>query len=158
MIWHSRRRLHNLLLFPRKQLKLPLALSLATFLFAGLLAYFTSFTFGRLYDFCTVTMGGGKPTEAIEAQLTAFVVFVSLLLLFYLLFVGITCLIYSHRLLGPTVTILREIEALRRGEYGSRITLRKRDMLQEVAQALNELAETLEGKSARSSGEGEEQT
>ena len=61
---------------------------------------------------------------------------------------GVLCfvlwLVYSHRLIGPTVPIRRHIDNLRAGDYGSRITLRKFDFYKSVATDLNMLAETLE--------------
>lgn len=49
----------------------------------------------------------------------------------------------THRFLGPQVAIRRHIAALRDGDYTAVCQLRKKDELQEVAEELNELAETL---------------
>lgn len=55
-------------------------------------------------------------------------------------------LVYSHRIFGPEVSIRRQIDALCKGEYDKRITLRKRDEFKEVADDLNRLAEILASK------------
>lgn len=54
--------------------------------------------------------------------------------------------IYSHRIFGPTVPILKQIENLRSGKYDSQIKLRDRDELKDIADALNKLTEALRDK------------
>jgi signal transduction histidine kinase len=50
----------------------------------------------------------------------------------------------SHRIYGPMVPFRRHIDALKKGEFSSRIRLRKDDDLIEIRDALNDLAITLE--------------
>ena len=52
----------------------------------------------------------------------------------------------SHRVYGPVVPIVRQIKQINEGNFKNRIHLRKRDELREIADALNELAQTLETK------------
>ncbi len=52
--------------------------------------------------------------------------------------------IYTHRLVGPVMPIRRHIKALRDGLYTHRVTLRRHDGLQDIADDLNDLARTLE--------------
>jgi signal transduction histidine kinase len=52
----------------------------------------------------------------------------------------------SHRIYGPVVPFLRHIESLSKGDYSSRVNLRKSDEFIEIQDALNGLAEGLEKK------------
>src|SRR5665213_127490 len=56
-------------------------------------------------------------------------------------------LIYTHRIFGPQVPILRHIRRLVDGNYESEIQLRKHDEYVEVARELNRLAAALRTKS-----------
>jgi len=52
--------------------------------------------------------------------------------------------VYTHRMIGPTLPIMRHIKALKDGFYSHRVQLRRHDCFQELANELNALAETLE--------------
>ena len=54
------------------------------------------------------------------------------------------CVGYSRKLVGPQIAFRRHIAAIESGDYSSRIVLRKGDAFDDVAHALNQLAETLE--------------
>jgi signal transduction histidine kinase len=74
------------------------------------------------------------------------------LLIFYVLTnMGVT-IIFTHKLVGPTVAFRRHIRMLTEGRYDYRTTLRKGDAFQEVADDLNHLSAHLSGKS-KSSGQ-----
>ena len=53
---------------------------------------------------------------------------------------------FSHRILGPTVAFERHIDELCRGNYQSRVRLRKKDEMIEMQTALNRLAEELQAR------------
>lgn len=67
--------------------------------------------------------------------------------------VSITSFLYSiwvsHRVVGPFIPILRLIENLKKGDYGSQVTLRKSDSLGEIADALNGLSQSLKDRHAK---------
>jgi signal transduction histidine kinase len=52
--------------------------------------------------------------------------------------------VYTHRMIGPTLPIMRHIKALNAGFYSHRVKLRRYDSFQELADELNALAATLE--------------
>lgn len=52
--------------------------------------------------------------------------------------------LYTHRLVGPTIAFRRHLRALIEGRYGTRTRLREHDAFVEVAADLNELAEVLQ--------------
>jgi signal transduction histidine kinase len=56
----------------------------------------------------------------------------------------------THRFYGPIVAIRKFIRELKEGNYSSRITLRRRDELQDIAKELNSLAEALEKRKGSS--------
>ena len=55
----------------------------------------------------------------------------------------ILALIYSHRISGPTVSILRYISRLAEGNYTEPLKIRPEDQLVELVDDLNELAQKL---------------
>lgn len=65
------------------------------------------------------------------------------------LMVGIHILFFSHRTVGPIYRFEKQLEALRDGDYSSRIRLRKRDEFENMEGLFNQLGESLE--QARSS-------
>jgi signal transduction histidine kinase len=56
----------------------------------------------------------------------------------------------SHRFGGPMVNIQRILEQAQRGNYNSRITLRSKDYLHEIADSVNLLLEKLETQQKQS--------
>jgi hypothetical protein len=142
---NEHRKARNLLLKPALQLKLPvyiLVLSIAL-LMLGVL-------FGNLYfqqTYMSVLATSTQPEylqQVIAVQANEFKYLMLLLLVVYAGLVTVITTIYTHRLIGPTLPILRHIKALRDGLYSHRVRLRKHDGLQDVADELNALAATLE--------------
>ena len=68
---------------------------------------------------------------------------IGLVLVYLTINVGLS-IYYTHRLVGPTIAFRRHILALIDGDFKSRVNLRKNDAFEEVAEALNKLAEKLE--------------
>jgi len=142
-----RRRFKNLLQRPRAQVRYILY-----FLASGTLLMILAFTF-VLYllsdlvgSMAMVTGLGDGVRESIQrAMISAWIVFSIVLLIFSLLSV-LTGLIITHRIFGPIVPIMRQIDSIKRGDYTARGKLRDEDELQDVMQSLNELAEVLEKK------------
>ena len=60
------------------------------------------------------------------------------------LMAGIHILFFSHRTVGPIYRFEKQLEALRNGDYSSRVHLRKRDEFENMEGLLNELGENLE--------------
>jgi len=54
------------------------------------------------------------------------------------------CLIMTQRVAGPALVIRRTIEAIRQGEFGTRLSLRRADHLQELAMSVRNLRNSLE--------------
>lgn len=56
----------------------------------------------------------------------------------------------THRYYGPLVSIERFIDQITKGNYGSRVTIRSNDELQDLVKKLNELASALESRHGKS--------
>ena len=68
----------------------------------------------------------------------------ALTLLISQVFVSIAVsLVTTHRLVGPTVAMRRQIRAMINGHYGQKITVRDSDAFTDMAEDLNELSEQL---------------
>ena len=86
--------------------------------------------------------------EASPALITAALIAVSLTILVELLiavpivfFFGIR---HTHRVVGPLQRIKHTLEAIGAGDFSQRLTLRDGDVLQDLAKAINEMAEQLQ--------------
>ncbi|HEX9779741.1 MAG TPA: HAMP domain-containing protein [bacterium] len=54
---------------------------------------------------------------------------------------------HTHRVVGPIRRITQTLEAIGNGDYSQRIILRKGDVLIDLAEAINQMAEQLERRS-----------
>jgi HAMP domain-containing protein len=156
----ERRRKINLLLQPALQLKLPLLLLAVTLGFAALQVAHTEFAFGKLFEIVLEEAGHPPLLEGLLRDQTGdFIEVTGALTVLYVLVVMILSVAYAHRMIGPTVALRRQVEAMKNGDYDARVTLRQRDAFSELAEDLNELARVLEeheklrGPSAQTPGE-----
>ena len=53
----------------------------------------------------------------------------------------------SHRIIGPMARIQQALEAIGRGDFSQHVTLREGDVLVELAEAINRMAENLRKRS-----------
>lgn len=141
----ERRKARNFLLRPMLQIKLPLYILILSFTFGALAMLLGYFYFEQLYLMMLEnTTQGSYLQNTISEQVNNFMESSVMLLIGYVFLVAGITIIYTHRMIGPTVTINRHIRALKKGRYSSRISLRKNDELKDLAAELNELAEILE--------------
>ena len=67
-----------------------------------------------------------------------------------LAFVAMLCtgigIIVSHRIAGPIDRMIKFVNKLTAGDYSRRLTLREKDELKDLASAINELVDKLEGQ------------
>ena len=143
--YDERRKAKNLLLSPVLQLKLPLYILLLSFAFLLLALLLGHTYFNQLYIMMVEnTEQGQYLREAIGQQTGNFIeVSITLLVMYVILMMAVTTL-YTHRIIGPTIPIMRHIRALKVGRYSHRVNLRQQDEFKALAFELNELAETLE--------------
>jgi methyl-accepting chemotaxis protein len=55
-------------------------------------------------------------------------------------------IIQSHRIVGPMNRMRQTLEAISQGDFSQRITLRRGDALEDLAHAINQVAESLQAK------------
>ena len=134
---------------PFLQFKLLMYMLGLTALVAVLLGMFLYYAFSDLIG--TITVGSEARTyyaEMIDIQLVYLFRYCGALFLLYVLLLAAVCVAYTHRLIGPFRPFNRHVEALAKGDYSSRVVLRKGDldMFNEYADKLNQLAVGLEVK------------
>jgi methyl-accepting chemotaxis protein len=143
--FNENRKARNLLLKPGLQLKLAFYVLLLSLGFV-----FITVLFGKLYFEQTyiTLIDNTTQSEYIQAivtqQIHDFKSLSLLLLAVYTVMIVLVATVYTHRMIGPTLPIMRHVKALKEGFYSHRVKLREYDCFQELADELNELAETLE--------------
>lgn len=144
-----RRKLANAVWQPFLQFKLLMYMLGSTALVAVLLGAFLYVAFS---DLIAVMASSSDSTsyygEMIEIQLVHLFRYCGALFVLYILLLAAVCVAYTHRLIGPLRPFTRHVEALNRGDYSSRVRLRKTDLqlYSEYAAKLNELATKLEDR------------
>ncbi len=130
---------------PFAQLKLPVYLLILTLAFGALFTWQSTTAYERLYGLVISSMPDSHRVM-LRDQTHDFAIVSAAILAGYTLFVLGICLAYTHGLLGPLVAVRRHVRALKDGQYGSRVELRKSDTAYlEVARDLNDLAQSLAG-------------
>ncbi len=141
----ERRKARNFLLKPGIQLRLPLYILLLSFTFLLLGVLFGNLYFEQTYITLMQTTTQTEYVQRVLARQTQEFKDLALLLLAgYVLLILVVSVIYTHRLIGPAIPLLRHVKALQAGRYTHRVSLRKHDAFSELADQLNELAESLQ--------------
>lgn len=139
------RRASNILLRPMLQLKLALYALILTLIFVSITVLFAKLYFEQTY---ITLVENTTQAEYIQAVLTeqvhSFKSMSLLVLVVYSVLMVALVSVYTHRMIGPTLPIMRHIKALKNGFYGHRVKLRRHDCFQELAEELNALAKELE--------------
>jgi len=146
----ERRKTKNFLQKPAFQLRLPLFILLLSVAFLLLALALGNLYFEQTFATMMATSSQTEYLQAVISEQTREFRFLSLLLLaVYAALVIVVTVIYTHRLIGPVLPVMRHIKALQEGLYSHRIKLRSHDAFQELAGELNELAAVLEKRCRR---------
>lgn len=141
----QKRKLTNFLLQPLLQVRLGLYAILLSLVFGGGVFAIIYVNFYKFYDLVLeLTDLREEVTEILNSYIHGVVIWMLLALLLYFIITVAISIFFTHRLVGPTYAFRRHIKDLSRGNYKSRVILRKGDAFQEVADDLNELAVKLE--------------
>ncbi|MFW7378594.1 MAG: hypothetical protein ACOH5I_07305 [Oligoflexus sp.] len=145
-----KRKLSNYLLQPLVQVKLGLyAIVLALGFCLGMIGVFYV-NFYRFYDMILeLTDLRDEVTLILDSYIQGIFAWVVVGTLIYFVLTVLMSVFYTHRLVGPTYAFRRHIQELSKGNYRSRVCLRKTDSFSEVAEDLNQLAEFLETRAKR---------
>jgi signal transduction histidine kinase len=147
----QRRRAINILIEPALQLKLPLMIMIITLVFAAFQMWHTHYAFNQIFEAMYREAGKSQSLDdLIRAQVSTFVEVSAVIAILYLVVVTAFSLAYVHRMIGPMVGVRRHVEALKNGDYGSRVRFRKGDAFDLIKGDLNELAELLENEVKKS--------
>jgi len=140
-----KRRIRNFLLQPLLQVKLGLYSIFLSFLFGATTTFLLYSNFANFVDAVV------QLTDVEDDVKDLFLEYWSSTRLWivgcaaaYLATTIAVSIIFTHRLVGPTVAFRRHLRSLREGRYQSRTFLRKGDAFSEVADELNLLSEALE--------------
>jgi methyl-accepting chemotaxis protein len=130
---------------PWRQLRLPLMLLVVTGIFAAGFAANAYFAFERMATVVLEETGAPESWKAVlQAQTGSFLLVSAAIGILYVLTTVVLSVVEAHRMVGPTVAFRRHVEALKNGDFSSRVVLRKGDAFRELAHELNDLAELLE--------------
>ena len=139
-----RRKVRNYLLQPLLQIKLGLYSILIAILFAGILSLTLYF---KLAQFAEIVFELTDVEEEVSNMLTVYLTETSsiiALIMFGFLLASISlAIVYTHKLVGPTVAFRRHIQRLMSGQYDAKTVLRKGDAFSDLADDLNRLSEVL---------------
>jgi len=146
----QQRRVVNAIWQPFLQFKLLMYMLGLTAVVAVLLGVFLYYAFSDLIG--TVAMESDSRSyyaEMIDIQLVYLFRYCGALFVLYVLLLAAVCIAYTHRLIGPFRPYTRHIDQLVKGDYTSRVNLRKGDldMFVDFGEQLNELAAKLETQS-----------
>ncbi len=143
----KQRKLKNLLIAPRFQIRLCLYYAISGCVFLGVAVAFAMqrllevqslMNANPVMDFAVQSRVNQLMFETVQFSLFGFVA--------YIAFTSAFALIISHRIAGPVVAIVAFIDALKNGNYTLTRQLRPNDELKEIMSGLHELAEQLRGK------------
>ena len=139
------RKARNMLLKPVLQLKLALYAIVLTLIFLCTTVFFGKMYFEQTYITLVENTTQAEYIQAVVSQqIYQFKSMFLLLLVVYTVMMVVLITVYTHRMIGPTLPIMRHIRALKDGFYSQRVRLRRYDCFQEMADELNKLAEALE--------------
>jgi methyl-accepting chemotaxis protein len=140
----NQRKMRNFLLKPVLQLQLSVYTLGLTVFFSGMLAAVTYMTFRQTYELILdVTNLPQDVADLVNEYIANSAGWLVGAIILYLVINILITIIFTHRLIGPTIAFRRHVRALIDGNYSSRINLRKGDAFVEVAEDLNSLAEHL---------------
>ncbi|NRA65482.1 MAG: hypothetical protein HRU19_13425 [Pseudobacteriovorax sp.] len=145
-----KRRLANYLLEPFIQVKLGLYAILLALIFCFGMIWLVYETFHRFYDLILeLTDLREEVTTILNSFMGDMLFWSSVGTSVYFILTVAMSIFYTHRLIGPTYAFRRHVKELTRGNYKSRVCLRKSDAFAELAEDLNDLAATMENKGIR---------
>lgn len=141
----AKRRVKNFLLQPLLQVKLGIYSITLSVLFAGALAAIVYHNFaGLVNSIVLLTDAEDEVRELFMDYWRGTQLWIYLCFFIYLAATVLLSVLYTHKLVGPTIAFRRHIRSIAEGRYNARTYLRKGDAFAEVADELNRLSEVME--------------
>ncbi len=140
-----KRRIRNFLLQPLLQVKLGLYAIFLSFSFVLIVGFLVYSNFANFVDAVVQLTDVEDDVKDLFLEYWAGTrVWILACSLIYLFATIVVSVIFTHRLVGPTVAFRRHVRSLREGKFQARTFLRRGDAFMEVADELNLLSEVLE--------------
>ena len=140
----DKRKFRNYFLQPLLQIKLGLYSIILTAVFSLTVAIIL---YLNLVDFAAIIFALTDSESEIRELFTEYVShtrwWIFLLILGFLATNIAVSVIFTHKLVGPTIAFRNQLEMLRKGDFSREITLRKGDAFEEVAEEINLLTKQL---------------
>ncbi len=141
----AKRRVRNFVLQPLLQIKIGLYSIVLSLFFAAALAWIVYYNFaGLVNSVVLLTDAEDEVRELFMDYWRGTQIWVYACFLIYIVSTVTLSILYTHKLVGPTIAFKRHLRALREGRFNARTYLRKGDAFSEVAHELNRLSEQLE--------------
>lgn len=142
------RSIKNYALQPLLQIKLGLYSVILATLFAILVVAILYFNLGKFSDIILELTGvKDEVRDLLDQYLSPAIYQIVTAAIIYVVITLIMTIIYTHKLIGPTVAFRRHVRMIAEGKYQHRTVLRKGDAFSELADDLNKLSALLEQKS-----------
>ena len=141
------RSVRNYILQPLLQVKLGLysiVLSLIFALAMGVVLYLNLAKFSEVI--LQLTGVEDEVKDLLNQYLRPAMIEIAGLMILYVALTMIVAVMFTHKLIGPTIAFRRHIRMIAEGKFQYRTKLRKGDAFQEVASDLNKLSEFFERK------------
>ena len=144
----AKRRLRNYMLQPLLQVKIGLYSILLSVFFSLALGAIVYYNFAGLVSSIVLLTDAEAEVKDLfmqywkDTQLWIFLCFG-----IYLLATVSISVLYTHKLIGPTIAFRRHVRSIAEGRYNARTYLRKGDAFSELADELNHLSEVMEKRS-----------
>jgi HAMP domain-containing protein len=148
-LFHRRRRLRNIVLNFRVQLKHWLyffSLSMAVMSTVVLWGLYSFVQFLQSPSFASISGMDFEIRASVVSMANEILKVTAIIFAMYGLLSLLMSLIMTHRIFGPIVPIKRFINDLKAGNYDASLTLRKHDEMKDVAEELKSLAAVLKQK------------
>ena len=140
----SRRSIRNYLLDPMLQLQLGFYTIGLTIVFSTVMVAVIFLTFERIFELVLDLLPMGSEVSAIlDEYISESSGWLVALVGLYMIVNVVITVVFTHKMVGPTVAFRRHIANLIKGDYSSRLALRDGDAFLGVADDLNQLAEKL---------------
>lgn len=146
---HDRKIVHYLLQ-PFIQLKIGLVQSVLSLAFVCGLGWYSWFKLHQITEvIATLTQADAEVSEMIANYLSSVAVVAAIAAVVFILVTLTVTVLMTHKMIGPTIAFRRLIKDLLQEKFGAKISLRKGDAFQEVADDLNNLSQYLTKYSGR---------
>lgn len=141
------RKIRNFLLSPDIQLAFALNIVALSVFFVIGIAFVIYFQLGDfIQTILTLSDFDTKTLSQLQGDWDATALWLGIFMGSYVFITAILCVIYTHRMIGPTIAFKRQINDLMNENYASRVNLREGDAFEDVAELLNSLGDSLERK------------